>query len=229
MAFEGAGHLPHNRGGQPTEPHRLPRQRRGASPQMHGRYPEHDVLAQSRHWDEPTREVVMARLQPPAYRHFQAAEVRTLEAFCDTITEQDGEPRIEVLRYIDKDLFEGSGPGHRYADMPPDGEAWRIVAAALDHTAVELADCSFSDLDADARSRVVAGFAGGEIKGAGWDDLPPGTRLVGDHERRRHRLLRTSLGLERDRIRRPRISPRLHAPGRGSAGALGRRGGPGAG
>lgn len=141
---------------------------------MHGRYPEHDVLAQSRHWDEPTREVVMARLQPPAYRHFQAAEVRTLEAFCDTITEQDGDPRIEVLRYIDKDLFEGSGPGHRYADMPPDGEAWRIVAAALDHTAVELGDCSFSDLDADARSRVVAGFAGGEIKGAGWDDLPLG-------------------------------------------------------
>ncbi|HEV8450913.1 MAG TPA: gluconate 2-dehydrogenase subunit 3 family protein [Gaiellales bacterium] len=139
---------------------------------MHGRYPDHDVLAQSRHWDEPTREVVMARLQQPAYRHFQTAEVRALEAFCDTITEQDRDPRIEVLRYIDKDLFEGRGPGHRYADMPPDADAWRILAAALDHSAAELAGCSFQDLDADARCEIVGRFASGEIRGAGWDDLP---------------------------------------------------------
>src|SRR4051812_11990891 len=123
MAFEGAGHLPNNRDGQPMEPRHLPRQRRGTTPQMHGRYPEYDVLAQSQHWDDPTRKVVMARLEAPPYRYFTPTQVRTLEAFCDVVTGQDDEPRIGVLRYVDQDLHEGRGPGHRYADMPDDGEA----------------------------------------------------------------------------------------------------------
>ena len=98
---------------------------------MHGRYPDHDVLAQSHRWDEPTRSVVIDRLQQPAYRYFQQDEIETLEVFCDAITAQDEEPRIEVLRYVDHNLSEARGPGHRYADIPEDGETWRIVARGL--------------------------------------------------------------------------------------------------
>jgi hypothetical protein len=32
---------------------------------MHGRYPDFDVLAEADHWDEATRHVVLARLDPP--------------------------------------------------------------------------------------------------------------------------------------------------------------------
>jgi hypothetical protein len=174
MAFEGAGHLPNNRDGQPAEPRRLPRQRRGTTPQMHGRYPEHDVLAQSRHWDDPTRKVVMARLEAPPYRYFTPKEIRTLESFCDTVTAQDEEPRIAVLRFVDNDLYHARGPGHRYADMPADGEAWRCVARGLDESAAKLAGCDFAGLDRDMRDSVVERFAGGDLGGGVWDELSLG-------------------------------------------------------
>jgi NAD+ kinase len=42
-------------------PPELPRQRRGIVAQGRSRFPEYDVLAEARHWDELTREVVVAR------------------------------------------------------------------------------------------------------------------------------------------------------------------------
>ena len=65
--FRDAGHLPNVRGDQGADPEGLPRQRRGTTPQMHGRYPDFDVLAERSHWDEATRRVVLARVEdvPP--------------------------------------------------------------------------------------------------------------------------------------------------------------------
>ena len=62
--FRGAGHLP-NRSpdGQGADPYELPRQRRGRTPQMHGRYPDYDVLEQASHWDSVTREMVLGRVR----------------------------------------------------------------------------------------------------------------------------------------------------------------------
>ena len=47
--FRRADHLPKRRaGGRPDDdPYELPRQRRGRTPQMHGRYPDFDVLEQA--------------------------------------------------------------------------------------------------------------------------------------------------------------------------------------
>ena len=46
--FRDAGHLPKLRsGGQAADPYDLPRQRRGHTPQMHGRYPDYDILEQA--------------------------------------------------------------------------------------------------------------------------------------------------------------------------------------
>ena len=54
--FRDAGHLPHNRPDrQPGSPEELPRQRNGVTPQMHGRYPDYNVLDEADHWDEVTR------------------------------------------------------------------------------------------------------------------------------------------------------------------------------
>ena len=80
------------------DPHHLPPQRRGTTPQMVGRYPEYDVLSQADHWDEVTRRVVLDRVENvPPIRFFDDAEARTLAAFCDVVTAQDAEPRIPVL------------------------------------------------------------------------------------------------------------------------------------
>src|SRR3954453_15038196 len=70
-SFGDAGHLPKRReSGLPADPEGLPRQRAGIPPQMHGRYPDYDVLANADHWDEVTREAVLARVQSPPERSF---------------------------------------------------------------------------------------------------------------------------------------------------------------
>lgn len=132
-----AGHLP-NLGGTEAggPPARLPRQRRGTTPQMRGRYPDFDVLEQAPHWDEATRRVVLQRVERvPPIRFFDEREAATLGAFCDLVTAQDAEPRIPVLAMVDERLYEKRAEGYRYADMPSDPETWRQVARMLDAAA----------------------------------------------------------------------------------------------
>ena len=110
------------------DPHHLPPQRRGTTPQMVGRYPEYDVLSEADHWDEVTRRVVLDRVaNVPAIRFFDHREERTLAAFCDVVTAQEAELLIPVLNYIDEKLFEGKRDGWQYHDLPEDGEVWRRV------------------------------------------------------------------------------------------------------
>jgi hypothetical protein len=150
--FRSAGHLPKQReDGLPPPPERLPRQRRGTTPQMHGRYPDYDVLANAEHWDEVTRNVVVRRAeQDPTMRFFDAREQRTL-----------------VLEMVDAKLAAGELDGFRHHDMPEDPQAWRLVAAGLD----EAAGGSFAELDPDEARRVVTRFAAGELRKGVWEGL----------------------------------------------------------
>ena len=159
----------HGSGGDPDG---LPRQRRGTTPQMHGRYPDFDVLEQSEHWDEVTRRVVLARLDPPALRFFDEAEARTLHAFCDTVLAQDREPRIPVLAFVDAKLYEGRLDGYQYADMPDDSETWRLVARGLDEAAHERGAASYGEADAETRLEICEAFAEERLSGGVWLELP---------------------------------------------------------
>ena len=64
-ASSGSGTPGTREAGSSATPGWLPHQRRGTSPQMRGRYPDYDVLAEAQHWDEPTRAVVLARVASP--------------------------------------------------------------------------------------------------------------------------------------------------------------------
>ncbi len=170
--FRGASHLPKQRdGGMPPEPEGLPSQRRGVSPQMRGRYPEYDVLAEADHWDHATREVVLARLDPPPIRFFDDNEVPTASAFCDTVTAQDGDPKVPVLALVDKKLYEGQLDGFQYEDMPDDRDAWRIAVRGLDEAAMQLGYPSFGEAPLDDRHSICERFAAGELSGGAWDEL----------------------------------------------------------
>jgi hypothetical protein len=164
--YAGAGHLPQNRPDNlPGDPDDLPRQRRGTTPQMIGRYPDFDVLTQARHWDEATRKVVLDRVENvPPIRFFTGDEVPTLRAFCDTVLAQDSEPRIPVLEMVDARLFEGKRDGYRYAGMPDDGEVWRLVARGLDQAAGR----SFAHTTAQERLDICGAMSRGELD---WDFL----------------------------------------------------------
>jgi hypothetical protein len=176
-AFQEPGHLPKRRpDGQPPDPAGLPRQRNGITPQMHGRYPDYDVLALANHWDPVTREVVVDRVEKvPPRRFFDDAEFACLCAFCDTVLAQDAEPRVPVMSFVDEKLHLGKLDGFQHDGMPDDRETWRRVAAGLDESAAARGANSFAEASLLTRRAVVAAFADGELSGGVWDSLPSST------------------------------------------------------
>jgi hypothetical protein len=174
--FREPGHLPNllGPGQRPNPREELPRQRNGITPQMHGRYPDFNVLDESAHWDPVTHHMVLDRLETvPPIRFFTAPEAMTLRTFCDVVLAQDAEPKIPVLNMVDAKLFAGELDGFRYADMPDDPETWRRVAVGLDAAARQHGAADFVNASEDVQERVVEAFANGELHGEVWDDLPP--------------------------------------------------------
>jgi hypothetical protein len=172
-SFRDADHLPKQRGGgPPADPAGLPRQRRGITPQLHGRFPDYDVLAQAGEWDDVTRELVLDRVsRVPPIRFFNPAEAACLGAFLDVALAQDAEPRVPVLAMIDEKLHDGSLDGFRYADMPDDRETWRLVARGLDERARDLGAASYATAAYDARYAIVDDLSRGTLTGGAWEAL----------------------------------------------------------
>jgi hypothetical protein len=170
--FGQPNHLPKVRGDQGADPRDLPRQRRGTTPQMHGRYPDYDCLEEADHWDELTRALVVDRVERvPQLRFFVDAEAATLEAFCDVVLAQDAEPRIPVLAFVDQKLFEGRLDGYQYAGMPDDGETWRLVARALDEAARAGGADSYANAPGHLQLAISDGFGEGTLTGSVWQEV----------------------------------------------------------
>ncbi len=171
--FRGAAHLPKPAGRNQADPDELPRQRRGTTPQMHGRYPDFDVLRFAAHWDEPTRRLILDRVaSPPPFRFFDAPEVETLTAFCDTVMHQIREPRIPVLAMVDEKLHTGRLDGFQYADMPDDRETWHLLARALDEEAQARGGGSFARVSEELRLDICGALADKELVGGTWSQIP---------------------------------------------------------
>jgi Gluconate 2-dehydrogenase subunit 3 len=160
-SFRDAGHLPKQRSGAEVDPAGLPRQRNGTTPQMHGRYPDFDVMADRGHWDPVTRELLEQRAAgPPPCRFFNEQEQRTLRALLDEILAQDAEPRVPVLEMIDAKLYAREFDGFRYAQLPDDDRTLQIVAARMD---------GLAELNDEQRHAQVKAFAAGELDWDGFD------------------------------------------------------------
>jgi hypothetical protein len=172
--FREPHHLPKVRGDEGADPRELPRQRRGTTPQMHGRYPDYDCLEGGGHWDDLTRTVVFKRIeQAPPLRFFCDAEAVTLEAFCDVVLAQDAEPRIPVLPFVDQKLAEARLDGYQHADMPDDRVTWRLVAQGLDQSAHEHGAQTFAAATEARQHGIVTRFAHGELHDGVWLQLDP--------------------------------------------------------
>jgi hypothetical protein len=171
--FRKAEHLPNLRPGkEPADPDELPRQRNGVTPQMHGRYPDYNVLDEAEHWDEVTRRVVLDRVEStPEIRFFTHPEVITLGAFCDVVMAQDREPKIPVLNMVDAKLFAGQLDGFRFADMPDDRETWRQAAKGLDAAARQHGCQDFASASQEVKEKIIEAFHDGELRGEVWDEL----------------------------------------------------------
>ncbi|MBV9100981.1 MAG: gluconate 2-dehydrogenase subunit 3 family protein [Candidatus Dormibacteraeota bacterium] len=171
--YRNAEHLPNLRAGRRAPPAAtLPRQRRGTTPQMVGRYPDYDVMDSAHTWDAATRRVVEARLRPrPGRRFFSDDEADTARALCDTVTAQDRDPRIPVMLMVDEKLADRRFDGYRYEDMPDDDQTWRLVLRGLDEVAQRRYGAPFARCAEDAREAICEQFSRGVLQGRVFDQL----------------------------------------------------------
>ena len=171
--------------GAAAGPARLPRQRRGTTPQMHGRYPDYDVLDDAGHWDavDPRGRARPRSSTSRPLRFFdREPSARRLRAFCDVVLAQDAEPRDPGRSsFVDAKLHDGRLDGYRYADMPDDRETWRLVAARARRGRARPRRASFAAAPTSRRSATIVGaFADGRA----WP-AAPGTSCSTSHGRGR--------------------------------------------
>lgn len=141
---------------------------------MIGRYPDYDVFDAVDTWDDATRKVIKDRmaLAGRPLRFFTAEQEPTMRAFCDTAVAQDEDPRVPVVEFVDDKLAAGRGEGYQYADMPDEGETWRLVLQGLDEAARDRCGAAtFADADAGIREDIVETFSQGGCSGGAWDQL----------------------------------------------------------
>ncbi|OMH23468.1 hypothetical protein BKD30_12675 [Tersicoccus phoenicis] len=135
------------------------------------RYPGFDSAAQAPHWDEATRDVVLARLgDPPPLSFFTPDEARTARALFIQLLDQSesDEERVPVLNLVDARLAANQTDGWYYADLPPDRKAWQETLAALDAQTREQHGCPF----ADATGAVQRDLLQGILTADRWRDYP---------------------------------------------------------
>jgi hypothetical protein len=143
---------------------------------MTERFPGYDVLDKrwTESWNEITRKVIDRRLAVPREpRFFSVAEWRTLNAVCDRIMPQPKErPPVPLAAYVDQKITDGMLDGFRYAQLPPQGEAWRRGLAGLNQAALHTHDEPFHGLPADLQDDFLHRMQRGELSGEAWGDMP---------------------------------------------------------
>ena len=142
----------------------------GTTPGDKGRFDGYDVMAQERHWDATTAEVVKKRLAPPEdkLRFFSEAEARTAGALFDGILAQRSEPRVPVLQMVDARLAAGDTDGWHYEDMPEDNVAWHESLIYLEADAQEVFARPFWECSHVERGEIIQAVQSSET----WHGLP---------------------------------------------------------
>jgi Gluconate 2-dehydrogenase subunit 3 len=150
---------------------------------MADRYPGYDVLAKrwTLSWNDATRRTIDRRLgvaREP--RFFTPAEWRTLAAVCDRIMPQPPDrPPVPLPAYVDQKMADGLQDGYRYAELPPQGEAWRRGLAALDQAARQAHEKPFDVLTPDQQDDLLRQMQTGALTGDAWGGMP--SKLFFEH------------------------------------------------
>lgn len=115
-----------------------------------------------------TRTILEQRAAPDDPRYEPTAlppdALKTLRAVLARVLPQDA---VDLAQRIDRALAAGTGDGWRFADLPPDAEAYRAGLAALDGDA---GAGGFAALPDDAKDALLAELAGGRLAPAGGPD-----------------------------------------------------------
>lgn len=114
-----------------------------------------------------TRRVLNERLefdQNYQPRFFDPNEYEILKAVCDALAPSPVVPCDFVAAEIDKRLFENTGNGWRYAEMPVDGETYRIALSELNKAARAEHRDDFARLTNRQRKEIFRLLRNGELQ-----------------------------------------------------------------
>ena len=143
---------------------------------MTDRYPGYDVLGKrwTESWNEQTRQVIDRRLAvPQGPRFFSEAEWQILNAVCDRIMPQPKDrPPVPLAAFVDQKMTDRMLDGYRYAQLPPQGEAWQRGLAALDQAAETAHAGPFHSLAPDQQDSLLRQMQRGELTGEAWGGMP---------------------------------------------------------
>lgn len=143
---------------------------------MADRYPGYDVLAKrwTPSWNQTTRAVIDERLNiRRTPRFFTAEEWRTLGAVCERIMPQPKDrPAVPLPAYVDGKMADNRLDGYRYAQLPPQGEAWRCGLAAFDREALGERGFRFDQLPGSGQDALLGQAQRGELKSEAWRGMP---------------------------------------------------------
>lgn len=135
--------------------------------------PAYRALIQSDRVNERLRTALLQRAEQDdpdqCPRALAEQDFMLLRALVARIVPQDGPGRIDIAAQIDRALASKTGDGWRYAQLPPDAEAYRRGLRTLDTAARAATGCSFLELNGSEQDRMIAAI-GGETSGS--DALP---------------------------------------------------------
>lgn len=139
--------------------------------------PAYLSLIQSDRVNESLRTALLQRAESddPDY-HPQALDVHAfalLRALLARVVPA-GPGRIDIAARIDRALASKTGDGWRYAQLPPDAEAYRRGLRTLDTAARAATGCSFLELNGSEQDRMIAAI-GEETSGS---DALPGSAMT---------------------------------------------------
>ena len=122
-----------------------------------------------------TRRVLEERLDAPsnAPTFFDETTFATLRAVCNRLIPQpDREQPIDIASAVDDRLAHNAGKGWRYANMPPDREAYPLALRGIDETARAMFGAPFVDLPGDQQDAVLQAIQDGSPVGETWQRVP---------------------------------------------------------
>ncbi len=122
-----------------------------------------DLIASNR-VGEKTRAVLRVRERPDDADYAPAAMDRgafaALRAVLDRVVPQTGTGRIDLAARIDTELVLGPGDGWRFAELPPDAQAYRAALLTLNEAARQAYGHDFAALQGAGQDQLLTRIAG---------------------------------------------------------------------
>jgi hypothetical protein len=143
-----------------------------------GYYAGYSTMAQKKHWEKATSDVVSDRLEKtPPIRFFSEDEATLLGAVIDRVMPQNDraeERTIPILPVLDERLYKNSLNGFRYEEMPPDQEAYRLAIKTIEEMALARFQQSFVDLTVHRQELILKSLHDGrpDPEIAVWKKMP---------------------------------------------------------